>query len=251
MHRIVLTIVLVATGAAAGAALVMWRQPAEGLAAATAIVPPARTAADPPPVSPPPAVPAQAAAIPSLTFVLETTRSGPEGTRRTAQMITRTRGRVRLVVDEGGKEWLFVQNAIYPDRAAAYLTDHTRREIQFHEESSLRSLLQVKGWKDVLTLRFDPTALATLRDTGERRQVSGFDFERHVATRVDHDGVTDVWWSEALLLPLSLTTRAAGTEMTSVVTGLSHNVDAELLADPPLRFPTYRVLDPADVNDGH
>ena len=52
--------------------------------------------------------------------MLETTRSGPDGTQRTTQTITRSHDRVRLALDGGRQEWLFLQNVIYRDRAAAY-----------------------------------------------------------------------------------------------------------------------------------
>ena len=113
----------------------------------------------------------------------------------------------------------------------------------------MRSLMQIRGWMDVLTLRFDPTVLATLRDTGERRETSGATFKRYVASESDRDGVVEVWWSEALLLPLSLTIRDSGTDVTTIVKGLTQSADAMLLADPDVRFPNYRVLDPADAND--
>jgi hypothetical protein len=184
-----------------------------------------------------------------LTFVLETTRSGPDGTRRTTQTITRTHDRVRLALEDGRQEWLFLQNVVYRDRAAAYLTDHDRREIRFHEESPLRSLMQIRGWMDVLTVRFDPTVLATLRDTGERRRTGGAIFSRYVTTEPGRDGVVEVWWSEELLLPVSLRVRDSGTDVTSLVKALTQTADATLLADPAGRFPTYKAFDPADAND--
>lgn len=240
---------LFAMGAASAAALMTWRQPAEGAAETAAIVPSIRTAPEPPPIPPAPRVSLEAASLPPLTFVLETTRSGPEGIRRTTQAITRTRDRVRLALEGGRQEWLFLQNVVYRDRAAAYLIDHDRNDIRFHEESALRSLLQIKGWMDVLTLRFDPTVLAALRDTGERRQTGGATFKRYVSREPGSDGVVEVWWGEALLLPLSLTVRDSGTEVTSIVNGLTLTADAALLVDPEVRFPRYKALDPADAND--
>lgn len=249
MRRVALTVLLFAMGAATAAALMMWRQPAEGLAEAAAIVPSKRTAPEPPPIPPPPRVPVAAASLPPLTFVVETTRSGPDGTRRTTQTITRTHDRVRLVLEGGRQEWLFLQNVEYRDRAAAYLTDHDRFEIRFHEESPLRSLLQIRGWMDVLTLRFDPTVLATLRDTGERRRTDGAICSRYVTTEPGRDGVAEVWWSEELLLPVTLSVRNSGTDVTSLVKTITRTADATLLAEPAGRFPTYKALDPTDAND--
>lgn len=248
MRRIALTVLLFAMGAATAAALMTWRQPAEGSAETAAIVPSARTAPEPPPVPPAPRVPLEAASLPPLTFVLETTRSGPDGTRRTTQTITRTHDRVRLALDGGRQEWLFLQNVVYRDRAAAYLTDHDHREIRFHEESPLRSRMQIRGWMDVLTLGFDPTVLLRLRDTGERRENAGAIFTRYVSNESGRDGVVEVWWSEALVLPWSLTVRDSGTEVTRILKGLSQVADTTLLAEPDVRFPSYKALDAADAN---
>ena len=151
----------------------------------------------------------------------------------------------------GRKEWFFLQNVVYRDRALGYLIDHDKREVQVHEESSLRSLMQIRGWMDVLTLRFDPTIVPTLRDTGERRQTGSATFKHYVANAPGRSGVVEVWWSEGLLLPLSLTARASGVEVTSVVKGLTWSADAKLLAEPSVRFPSYKTLDPADARDHH
>ena len=63
------------------------------------------------------------------------------------QMITRCRDRIRLLLDAGRQEWLFLQNVVYRSPAAGYLTDHDRQEIRFYEESALRSLTGIRaGW---------------------------------------------------------------------------------------------------------
>ena len=201
---------------------------------------PDRNAPDPPPIAQPPAVPAHAASLPPGTFVLTTTRFDARGKRTTTQTITRTHDRVRLAIDGGRQEWLFVQNAVYRDRVSGYLIDHSARQILLYEESALRSLMRIRGWSDVLTLRFDPAVLSALRDTGERRQAGGSTFARFVATESTGDGVVEVWWSEALLLPLSLTVREDGTTVTSVVEHMTNEAEGSLLTAPALRFPQYR-----------
>ena len=82
MRRIAFTVLLCAMGAATAAALMTRRESPGQVAEAAAIVASERTAAEPPIIPPPPSLPAQAASIPSLTFVVETTRSGPDGTSR-------------------------------------------------------------------------------------------------------------------------------------------------------------------------
>ena len=111
--------------------------------------------------------------------------------------------------------------------------------------------MQIRGWMDVLTLRFDPGVLQTLRDTGERRRTGDATFNRYAANAPGRDGIVEVWWSEDLVLPLSLTVRAAGVEVTSVVRDLTWSGDDTLLADPSVRFPSYKTVDPADANDHH
>lgn len=250
MRRTPVIAVIIAGGAAAAAALFSWRQPLEAVAEdAAAIVLPTRTAPDAPAVPAPPRLPAAAATVPPLTFRVDTTWSGREARRPSTERVARTADRVRVVIEDGRREWLFVQNAVYRDRAAGYLTDHGARQILLHEESALRGALAVRGWFDVLTQRFDASLLSTLRDTGERQRVAGAEFARYVARDPERDGVTEVWWSDALLLPLSFTIRRQGVEATSAISGLASGVDSTVLADPSNRFPGYRSLDVADAGD--
>ncbi len=154
-----------------------------------------------------------------------------------------------MALEGGRQEWLFVQNAVYRDRVSGYLIDHSARHIRLYEESALRSLMRIRGWSDVLMLRFDPAALSALRDTGERRNAGGSTFARYIATESTGDGVVEVWWSETLLLPLSLTVREAGSTVTSVVSHLTSDADAAPLTDPAVRFPPYDSVDAADAPD--
>jgi hypothetical protein len=251
MPRIAFTVLLCAMGAATAAALMTRRESPRQVAEAAAIVASERTAAEPPIIPPPPSLPAQAASIPSLTFVVETTRSGPDGTSRTAQTVTRSRDRVRVALEGARLEWLFSQNVVYRDRAVAYRTDHDHGEVHLYEESALRSVTGIRGWMDVLTLRFDRSVLAKLRDTGERRIIGETTFTRYVARDLPAGVVQEVWWSDELLLPLSVTIRRSRTTTTSIVKGLAYTADAAVLMDPMSRFPNYKVLDPSDASDHH
>lgn len=107
----------------------------------------------------------------------------------------------------------------------------------------------IRGWADVLTMRFDPAILRALRDTGERRQIAGATAARFLSTDSTHNGVVEAWWSEELLLPFSVTARQAGATVTAVVEGLTTEIDASLLADPVKRFPQYKSEDVADAHD--
>ncbi len=234
-------------GAAAVAALTKWRQPVED-EAADAIVLPERNSGEPPPILQPPSVPASAAHLSQLSYVFKTTRSSKAGRQTTTETMTRSHDRVRMTLEDG-QEWLFVQNTLYADRAFGYLIDHHAGQILLHEETTLRTEMGVHGWADVLTMRFDPAILRTLRDTGERRQIAGATAARFVSTDSTRDGVVEVWWSEELLLPLSVTTRQADTTVTSIVERVTSEVDPLLLADPDRRFPRYQSEDVADAHD--
>lgn len=248
MRRPVLITLLFALGAAAVAALILVR-PVEAVAQTSPIEAPKRISPAPTPVAGPARVPASAAALPPLTFVVETTRVDRHGMHRTTQRITRSPDRTRLELAGGRQEWLFVRNVVYGDRAAAYLVDHEAREIRFHDEGRLRSRLGIRGWMDVLTIRFDPGVLASLRQTGERRDAAGASALRFVAPEPREDGLAEVWWSEELLLPLSVTRRLAGAETTSVVAHLTRTENSTLLEEPAARFPDYKGVDAADAGD--
>jgi len=248
MRRIVLGVLLFMVGAATVAALTRWHQPVESDEAGAAVVLSERNSPDPPLISQPPSVPASAAHLPRLSYVLKTTRSSKAGRQVSTESMTRSHDRVRMTLEDG-QEWLFVQNTRYPTRVFGYSIDHKAREILLHEETTLRTEMGIRGWADVLTMRFDPAILGTLRDTGERRQMAGATATRFVSPDPARDGVTEVWWSEELLLPLSVTARKADVTVTSVVDGLTTDVDASLLADPDQRFPQYKSEDVADAHD--
>ena len=248
MRRLVQIVLLFALGAAAVAAH-MLGQPVGAVAQTSQIEASKRISLAPPPVAAPAPVPASAAKLPYLTFVVETTRVDRDGSHRTTQTISRSADRTRLELPGGRQEWLFVQNGVYRDRVSAYLIDHEAREVRFHDEGLLRSRLGIRGWMDVLTIRFDSAVLDSLHRTGEQREAAGASVSRFVAPEARADGLVEVWWSEELLLPLSVTRRASGVELTSVVDQLTHGLESTVLADPADRFRTYKRVDAADAGD--
>jgi len=249
MRRIVSVVLLFIVGAATVAALTSWHQPVEAEDDAAAIVVPKRSSPAPPAIPPPPAMPDRAAHLPGISYVVKTTWASKDGRRTTTDTFTRSHNRVRMTIDDGREEWLFVQNARYPDRASGYLIDHRTRQILLHEETVLRTVMGIRGWADVLTMRFDPAILSTLRNTGEQRTVGDAAATRFVSTEATHNGIAEVWWSEELLLPLVLTVRQPGGTARSVVEGLMDNVDESLLADADQRFPDYKSEDLTDAHD--
>ena len=123
-----------------------------------------------------------------MTFTLETTRSGPGGRQRSTQVFTRSHDRVRLALKGARQEWLFLQNVVYRDRAIGYLIDHDKQRSSRPRRELAAKRDEIRGWMDVLTLRFDPSVLAKLRDTDERRMIGEAIFKRYVATLARRDG---------------------------------------------------------------
>ena len=63
------------------------------------------------------------------------------------------------------------------------------------------------------------------------------------------DGVVEVWWSEARLLPLRLQLRQRGVLITSVLSQLETPAALTMLADPRRRLADYEVLEVADSRE--
>lgn len=223
----------------------------ENPAAGLDLAPSRRISESPPAPLAPPALPAGAEAVPSMTLSVATTWRGSDGQpRRSQQTVLRTADRI-LVVPEGARsEWLFERNVVDPRRMVGYLIDHTREQVLIHDDSDLRQGLRLRGWADVLMMRFDPRILAGLRATGEQRAAGGAVFERYVAAEGGSPEVAEVWWSEALLLPLQVTVPSAGgPTTTSAVESFEPSVNAALLTDPRRRLPQYEVMDVVDTAD--
>ena len=112
------------------------------------------------------------------------------------------------------KEWLFERNPVDRRRVSGYLIEHGARQILMHQESDLRHEQQLRGWADAFMMRFDPTVLARLRRTDQHDSAFGATFTRYVAADMNADGVVEVWWSEAQLLPLRQQVRQRGVLIT-------------------------------------
>lgn len=201
----------------------------------------------------PPSVPDQGDALGPVSFRVTTVwEQAGRPVRRLTQRVTRTRERVRLVPDGATTEWWFVRNPVDPRRVTGFLVDHEAQQILVHEERDLHARQQIRGWADVLTLRFAPELLQALRTTGEQESAGGATFARYVAPDAAAEGVVEVWWSDAALLPLRLTVRRSGSVMTSVLDRFDNDVDLDAMgADPRARFSAYRVLDVVDTHEHH
>jgi hypothetical protein len=253
VYRSLLAGVLGLTLVATMAALLTARQPAGDGPSPAIDTEPVRTSAPAPVAAAPAPVPPEAEALQPVAFTLVTTwTGGADGPRTVKQHVTRARDRVHLVLDEGRREWHFERNPVYPERVSGALVDHAAREILAHSESDLRSRLGIRGWADVLMIRFDRRSLAELRDTGERQAVEGVAAAHYVAPDSGRIGIADLWWSQEWLLPLSVTTRESKTVIaTARVLRLSSTVDPVLLIDPAQRYPAYRVVDLSDAGESH
>ena len=249
MKLIVPVAALVTAGVLAGAAMTVRSQPAEEIAAYRPPVLPSRTSLAPPAIPEPPSLPEGAGMLPPMQFTVTTTWSGPQGRRATTQRVTRTVDRLHLQMHGTDKEWLFERNPLDRRRVSGYLIDHGARQILMHQESDLRNEQQLRGWADALMVRFDPAALARLRRTGEHDRAFGAGSTRYVAGDMKADGVVEVWWSDALLLPLRLHVRQRDVLVTSVLSQLETPAGLTMLTDPRLRLAGYEVLELADSHE--
>ncbi len=240
---------ILTAGVLAGAAMTVRSQPAEEIAAYRPPVLPSRTSIAPPAIPEPPSLPEGADLLPPIRFTATTTWSGPQGRRTTSQQVTRTVDRIHLLLLGTDKEWLFERNPIDRRRVSGYLIDHGARQILMHQESDLRNEQQLRGWADALMMRFDPAVLARLRRTDQQDSAFGAAFTRYVAGDIKADGVVDVWWSDALLLPLRLQVRQRDVLVTSVLSQLETPAALTMLADPRGRLTDYEVLEVADSRE--
>jgi hypothetical protein len=217
---------------------------------ADTITPPARQSPPPPVAVAPPAVPAVANSLAPMTLAVTTRWEQPgQAALVTRQTVLRTVDRALIVIDGTQSEWLFERNPIDHRRVSGYLVDHKLRRILIHQESDLRNAQQLRGWMDVLTLRFDPETLKALTVTHDTQMGNGIAFAKYVAAKPALPGVLEVWWSADRLLPRRVTVREGNATITTQVESFADGVDQSQLATPATRFPSYRVLDVTDARD--
>jgi hypothetical protein len=213
---------------------------------AVPVQPAARAAETPRSSQPPPPVPAAAEPLAPVTIVV---RSGVRGRATTTQVVTRTHDRVHLIIADERKEWLFVRNPVAADRMAGYLIDHDARQIVEYDDTSLLVQQGLRGWADVVTMRFDPRLLSTLQATGKVERRHGTEFRQFVSHTPGDPGVVEVWWSQTQLLPLRLVVRERSAVLTAEILDVGPVRDAATLEMPGRRFPDYPALDVADASD--
>ncbi len=196
-----------------------------------------------------PALPASASDVQPMTLVVSTRMS--EGTRPSSVVthtVLRSADRV-LVTSAGQVEWLFERNPVDRRRVSGYLTDHRARRILVYQERDLRTAEHIRGWVDVLTLRFDPESLGGMRATGEKTRHGGRTFTQYVAAKPAGEGALEVWWDPDQWLPSRLLTRHGSSLLTLTVDSIVEGVDASRLRSPLLRFPGYSVQDVTDARE--
>lgn len=235
--------VIVAAGSTA--LLLTGTRPTPAEAPTVPVQPAARAAAAPLSAAPPP-VPAAAEQLTPVAIVV---RSGVRGRLATTQTVTRTRDRVRLVIADERKEWLFVRNPVAHDRVSGYLIDHRARQIVEYDDTALLAREGLRGWADVITMRFDPRLLPTLQETGKVERRHGAEFRQFISRAPDDPGVVEVWWSQAQLLPLRLVVREGRALLSAEIVDIEPMSDAATLEMPARRFPAYASLDVADASD--
>lgn len=210
------------------------------------VQPPARNSAPAGADSAPPPVPPEAEGLTPAAIVV---RSTAEGRMVTTQVVTRTRNRVRLVVEGERTEWLFVRNPVAPDRVSGYLVDHRARQIVEYDDTALRARQGLRGWADVITMRFDSRLLPALRATGRSERRHGIEFVQFVAADPDRPGTAEVLWNQSQLLPLRLVVRTGGALLSAEMLSVEPVTDLAGLEMPAARFPDYATLDVADASD--
>lgn len=237
------------TRASALACLILWMgvvtvEPGLARQAAGPFSIPNRTQRPPAPAAPP-ELPAEALDLRPLTLEVSGRSPGAGGSPPDAQHVTRTLDRVHVRMS-AAREWLYTRNPLDPRRVSAVMIDHRQRLLVTHEESELRNAFGIRGWLDVLTLGFAVETLAGMEPTADSRVVDEIVFT-HFTQRRATDAVAGVWWSQANLLPLEVTTRDTHPGAVRVaVRAIRPTVDQRLLEPPATRFPTYRESGYAD-----
>jgi hypothetical protein len=250
MKRLLIPVaVLLVAGAIAAAAMGLRGESRPSATDYTPPVLPTRTSAPPSVIPEPPLLPRVDDTVVVTVNPIGVTAPAPRGRHRTSQRVTRAADRINLVMEGTRKEWLFEQNPVDRRRVSGYLVDHEARQILAYQESDLRNEQQLRGWADALMMRFDPSVLLRLKRTDQREMAFGVTFTRYLAREPSRDGVQDVWWSDAMLLPLRLKTAHAGVVVTSTIDSVDRAVALAVLADPRVRFPTYESLDVIDARD--
>ena len=185
-----------------------------------------RRAADPSPPGPP----ELSAAADHIAVLTLEQRTGAG--RRT---VSRTANRIHVALDDG-REWLFVRNPVDGRRAMGYLVEHSEKRISTYAESDLRNAAGIRGWTDVLSLGFDPGALAELEPANEERTLGGIRFVRYAGE------AGEVWWNAEQSLAAQVDLRGARLIVDSIRAG----VDESLLQLPMTRFSDYGEASYAD-----
>ncbi len=172
-------------------------------------------------------LPERVAALPTLRFRVVRTLEGEaieatDGSPFTTEdLVTRSASAVSMQPTGAGQGWLLRQNAAFPRRAIGYLMDLNERLVLEHEDTDLRVRGIVRDWIDALVLGFDLGWLDRGVDTGETRTVAGYEFRRVAHTPDSSDELgCEVWWSDALMLPLEVTLTKGDSRWTQRVESL-------------------------------
>jgi hypothetical protein len=184
-----------------------------------------------------------------VTLELETTlpRAGGDVIRH--EDVARSAAHIHARLVQERAEWLFVRNPLDERRVSATLVDHRQRAIIEYPESELRMSGIARGWADVAYLGIGIEALERLQPTGRTLNRFGFDFVELGARGQGPGAASEVWWSEALALPLTV---SRGSQAPSVVVRtLRRGVDSERFTQPRARFSGYALMDAADYREKH
>jgi hypothetical protein len=199
---------------------------------------------EPPRPAPPPELPRQYLEAPPLT--LEVVTSGardaagglaPNGQtpNEQTQRVVRTADRVLIEYPALGQQWLFEQNPVDPRRVHGKLIIPARWLVIEYTETDLADSGVAGSWLDVMSLGLRPAMLDQMQATGETLEVDGVTARRYVLPRDQARsgaGLTEIWWSDELLIPLRVVHASAAGDRIMEVRAVAREVDESRLRDP-------------------
>ncbi|MEO5823406.1 MAG: hypothetical protein ABIT71_23120 [Vicinamibacteraceae bacterium] len=203
-----------------------------------------------PALAPTAALPPEALGLEPIAFTVVRRTDPRQAVEGAIEQVTRTADRVHVRLSPT-REWLYVRNPLDARRVSAVMIDHDQRALVTYEESDLRNTRGIRGWLDVLTVGLDPDAVRAAAVTTDVRTIDGVAFTRYV-TRSASGSTSDMWWSQAELMPSEVVSADANGNRTTwlSVRDIRRTIDTTLLAPPATRFPTYREVAYPDWLEG-
>lgn len=152
---------------------------------------------------------------------------------------------------DGSSGWYFLQNQVTPAQFTGWRIDPAEHLLLEHSHSDLIVEGIAHSWDEVATFGVDADLLSALRATGEQERAFDVEFERYVCDGAPLQTIRELWWNEALRLPLRIVRGSGDDAHTQVLIGFERSMDTFLLQLPAKRFPSYTLIDLADWREEH